>query len=182
MPGPRQDLSDPDLLTCHPPHLTDGWVLTIKLYSLMGRISLFYRRLELQHHAEVFKLRREPDNRFYALHPTWDFLGGKGYWPLVNKMCTEEVRRLPKFSILDSSITGKLSSHYTCEVTPLNVEDRAPGFRLSLPAEYRDPFKPVSWNTASNRWTSSLDVDCFLLHCGLNAYVFPAMSNFTPID
>lgn len=101
----RQYLSDPDILTNHPAHLTDGWVLTIKAYSILGRISTFNRRLELHRRAEVSRGKRDESELFYPLPMTCDHERLKlGFVQFLNASSSPDILASSQFKTLDSNI------------------------------------------------------------------------------
>ncbi|KAF8316768.1 hypothetical protein DL93DRAFT_2095989 [Clavulina sp. PMI_390] len=157
IPGPRQHLSDPDIFTNHPPHLTDSWVLSVKAFCLLGRISTFNRRLELHRRGEVNDLIRPSSEMFYPVLPECDGLRqDSGYDRWYNSGSSPEIVQSTTFRMLDSQITG---------------------FRLSIPPEYRNPIKTDAYTDMGrgamgrSRLAATVDTDTFIVHNILQAAV-----------
>ena len=58
-------------------------------------------------------------------------------------------------------------------------------FRLSVPSEFRDPFRPrpvTSLNHLASRSHASLDVDGYMFHLALPAYVLHASCIFFEVQ
>ncbi|KAF8316769.1 hypothetical protein DL93DRAFT_2165898 [Clavulina sp. PMI_390] len=157
VPAPRQHLSDPDVFTNHPPHLTDSWVLSVKAFSLLGRIGTFNRRLELHRRGEVNNLIRPSSELFYPIFFACDGVRqDSGYDVWYNSGSSSEIVQSAAFRMLDSQITG---------------------FRLSIPPEYRNPIKTDPYANMGHgamgrsRLVATVDTDLLLVHNILQAAV-----------
>jgi len=123
--GPRQRLSDKDVLTNHPSHLTDSFTMHLKGCILIMRVGTFNIQSALRRQADINHGLFPPEASFNPTSLFCDLTLGPSS-PSMNpsnnhNSCQSSIRELPAFKTLDNAIAA---------------------FQLSIPKEYRDPWAP----------------------------------------
>jgi hypothetical protein len=126
-PGPRQGLSDHDLLTYHPPHLTDTFTFHLKAVVLMARVVQFNAKNKIRLQSDINNGTAPLDASFIpgtAYSDNIQLASTPGFLSSGNDTDPRIfIRSLPEFKALDEMIST---------------------FQACVPREYRDPFRSTT--------------------------------------
>jgi hypothetical protein len=159
----RQRLSDPDLLTHHPPHLTDSFTLHLKAQILAGRIIDFNgairirRQSDYNNGASTLDAFFTPGGHAYSDNILFAATFGADHQPTpLSDDKTERarpidsysepllrLRDLPEFLALDTAIVS---------------------FQNSIPKEYQDPFYVKDSDSGYGHSSCSVDPHLYCAH------------------
>jgi len=170
--GRHQHLSDPDLLTNHPPDLTDAFTLHLKQVVILSRVGGFHRRLRIQRQTEMMNGARSTgvlDDRVTpmldkfvhrgggAVDPSFCLSSGVGFGP--PQSAADLIQDQPSFKALENAIVA---------------------FRLSIPKHLRDPFarpssRPGTFANPGFRGVHGISVDATLYAMHVQSFVATLM-------
>lgn len=178
---PRQTLHDNDILTNHPPHLTDSFTLYLKSILIGARVATFNARMKMERESKIKNGLLPPEAAF---NPAGMFSSMRRLLsPSTHSHSREATSTGSSPSGLgdyngssDASSSADAGHANTLEgMTPIRdlpafqrLQDDLAAFRASFPPPFADAIKPALYGSSSpnggGRSLKSVDGALYLAH------------------